>query len=78
VFPDWKVEFNIHVDASGMALGAVLVQPGEGNIDHPVSFASQKWSQAERNYTTPEQEGLAMVYALQKFKHYLLGYSLPS
>ena len=28
---------------------------------------------AEKNYTTTKIEGLAMVYALQKFRHYLLG-----
>ena len=51
----------------------VLAQSGEGNIDHPISFASRKLSTAEKNYTTTEREGLAMVYALQKFRHYLLG-----
>jgi hypothetical protein len=30
-------------------------------------------SESEQNYNTTEREGLAMVYALQKFRHYLLG-----
>lgn len=72
-YSDWKVEFHVHIDASGIALGAVLAQPGEGNLDHPIYFASRRLYQAERNYTTTEREGLAMVYALQKFRHYLLG-----
>jgi hypothetical protein len=46
---------------------------GEGDIDHPLSFGSRKLSTVEINYTTTEREGLAMVYALQKFRHYLLG-----
>ena len=57
----------MHVDASSIALGIVLAQSGEGNIDHPISFASRKLSTAEKNYTTTEREGLTMVYALQKF-----------
>ena len=73
VFPDWKKIFHVHVDASSIALGIILAQPGEGGIDHPIAFASKKLSSAEKNYTTTEREGLAMVYALQKFKHYLLG-----
>jgi hypothetical protein len=42
-------------------------------MDHPIYFASRKLSQAKRNYTTTEREGLAMIYALHKFRHELLG-----
>ena len=73
VFPDWKKIFHVHVDASSIALGIILAQPSEGGIDHPISFASRKLSSVERNYTTTERQGLAMVYALQKFRHYLWG-----
>ena len=73
VFPDWKKPFHVHVDASSIALGIILAQPGEGGIDHPIVFARKKLSSVERDYTTIEREGLTMVYALQKFRHYLLG-----
>ena len=73
VFPDWKKEFHVHVDASCIALGAILAQAGRGELDHPIAFASRKLSKAKKNYSTIEREGLAMVYALQKFRHYLLG-----
>ena len=72
VFPDWKKIFHVHVDASSIALGIILAQLGEGSIDHPIAFASRKLSSVERNYTTTEREGLGMVYALQKFRHYFL------
>jgi hypothetical protein len=42
-------------------------------LDHPIAFAKRTLSTTEKNYTTIECEGLAMVYALQKFRHYLLG-----
>ena len=42
VFPDWNKEFHVHVDASSTALGVVLVQPGEGDLDHPITYASRK------------------------------------
>jgi len=64
VFPDWSKEFHVHVDSSSIALGAVLAQKGEGEIDHPMAFSSRKLSTTEKNYTTIEREGLAMVYAL--------------
>ena len=73
VFADWNKEFHIHVDASSVALGVVLAQPGYGDLDHPIYFGSQKLSFTENNYTTTEREGLAMVCALQKFRHYLPG-----
>jgi hypothetical protein len=46
---------------------------GVGDLDHPIAFASRKLSESELNYNTIEKEGLAMVYVLQKFRHYLLG-----
>ncbi len=49
VFPNGTKEFHVHVDASCIAVGVVLAQPGDGDIDHPIAFASRKWSSAERN-----------------------------
>ena len=70
--PDWNKVFHVHVDASNFALGCVLAQLGEHNMDFPISYASRQLISAERNYTTTEREGLAMVYAVKKFRHYLL------
>jgi hypothetical protein len=54
-------------------LGTIIAQLGEGGLDHPIAFAKGNLSTIEQNYTTIEHEGLTMVYALQKFRHYLLG-----
>ena len=42
-------------------------------MDHPIAFVSRKLSKAEKNYSMIEYEGLAMVYALHKFRHFLSG-----
>jgi hypothetical protein len=72
IFTEWNKEFHVDVYASSISLGTILSQPGEGYIDHP--FASRKLSIVDNNYTTMEWEGLEMVYALHKFRNYLLGY----
>jgi hypothetical protein len=73
VFPDWQKYFQVHVDASSIALGVVLAQPREGELDHLIAFSSRHFSNTEKNYMTIEREVLEMVYSLQKFRHYLLG-----
>lgn len=67
VFPKWDMEFHVHVDASCITLGVVLMQEGAEGIDHLITFMSQRISKAT------EHEGLAMIYVLQKYCHYLLG-----
>lgn len=49
------------------------MQASEGELDHPIAFSSRKLSKAKKNYSTIECKGLAMVYALQNFRNYLLG-----
>jgi hypothetical protein len=73
LFPYWEKTFHVHADASAITLGAILVQLGEEDLDHPTIFARKKLSDSEKNYNTIEREGLAMVYTLHKFRHYLLG-----
>ena len=50
----------------------MLAQNPTGKIDQPIAYASRLLSKAEKNYTTTEKEALAMVYAVNKFRHYLL------
>jgi hypothetical protein len=73
VFQNWENTFHVHVDASMIVLRDILAQPRIGDLDHPIAFTSRKLSDLEQNYNTIEREGLAIVYALQKFRHYLLG-----
>ena len=42
VFPNWKKEFRVHVDALSVTLNIVLSQLGEGSINHPIAFVGRK------------------------------------
>ncbi|CAM6101969.1 unnamed protein product [Calypogeia fissa] len=66
--PDRSIK--IHVDASGIAVGGVLLQEWD-NIWHPVAYFSQKLNQAEQHYHTTEREELALVLATKHWQHYL-------
>ena len=70
--PDWSKPFELMCDASDYALGAVLGQKVE-RASHVIYYASMMLNGAQRNYTTTEKELLAVVFALEKFRPYLLG-----
>ena len=57
VFPNWNKDFHVHVNASFIELGAVLTQVGEGEMDHPIAFASRKLSKAKKNYSPAQRAG---------------------
>ncbi|MCO5559121.1 hypothetical protein L7F22_012713 [Adiantum nelumboides] len=69
--PIWNIRFHVHVDALGMAMGAILAQP-DGKADYPMHFASRRFSKAEQGYSTTEKESLGMVFSTTKFRHYLM------
>ncbi|RDX82547.1 Retrovirus-related Pol polyprotein from transposon 17.6, partial [Mucuna pruriens] len=60
-------------DASNSALGAILGQrAGVGKLVHVIAYAFRRMDSTQLNYTT-EKELLAIVFALEKFRSYLLG-----
>jgi hypothetical protein len=72
--PDWTLPFHISSDASDTAIGAVLGQE-EDHLPYAIYFISKNMSPAELNYTVTEKEFLAVIYAINKFRHYITGYS---
>jgi hypothetical protein len=82
--PDFNRPFKLAVDASDVA-GAVLLQEGQGGVDHPICYFSRKFNKHQRNYSTIEttsfpgllKEYLALVLALQHFEVYVSSTSVP-
>jgi len=70
--PDWTLPFEIMCDASDNALGAVLCQKKD-KVLHTIYYASKVLNEAQRNYSTTEKEFLAVVFACEKFRSYILG-----
>nr|GEY22090.1 reverse transcriptase domain-containing protein [Tanacetum cinerariifolium] len=71
VVPDWNLPFELMCDASNFAIGAIL---GQRKTKHfqLIHYASKTMIEAQIHYTTTEKEMLAVVYAFEKFRPYLV------
>ena len=65
--------FELKVDASGFAIGAVLMQKGDDDKRHPVGFYSTTLMPAERNYNIYDLKLLAIVKSLRHWRPLLAG-----
>uniref|UniRef100_A0A3P9LR23 Gypsy retrotransposon integrase-like protein 1 n=1 Tax=Oryzias latipes TaxID=8090 RepID=A0A3P9LR23_ORYLA len=70
--PDFNRRFLVQVDASAVGLGAVLVQ-GDPGQEHPVLYLSRKLLPRETRYSVVEKEALAIKWALERLRYYLVG-----
>ena len=70
--PNWDLPFEIMCDASDYAIGAVLGQR-EDKKAFVIYYASKTLDSAQANHTTTEKEFLAVVFALEKFRSYIVG-----
>ena len=73
MMPDQTRPFQIETDASKYATGAVLTQLNSNGDRHPISFISKTLSPAERNYEIYDRELLAIIRALEEWRHYIQG-----
>nr|GEW66799.1 reverse transcriptase domain-containing protein [Tanacetum cinerariifolium] len=71
IAPDWDLPFDLMCDANDFAIGTVLGQRHEKHF-RPIHYASKTMTEAKFNYTTTEKEMLAVVYAFEKFRSYLI------
>lgn len=71
--PKLDQPFKVHVDASEVGAGAVLLQTQDDGVDHPVFFFSRKFNAHQRKYSVIEKETLALIWSLQHFYVYVGG-----
>eukprot|EP00253_Pinus_taeda_P031973 PITA_31973 len=71
---NWALPFHISSDASETAIRAVLGQE-ENNLPYPIYFISKNMTPAKFNYTVTKKEFLAVIYPINKFRHYITGYT---
>ncbi|GJT93413.1 reverse transcriptase domain-containing protein [Tanacetum coccineum] len=71
VKPDWSLHFELMCDVSDNAIGAVLGHRS-GKYFQPIYYASKTMTKAQENHTTTEKELLAVVFAFDKFRQYLI------
>ncbi|GJZ97572.1 reverse transcriptase domain-containing protein [Tanacetum coccineum] len=71
IVPDWNLPFELMCNASDFMIGAVL---GQRKMKHfqPIHYASKTMIEAQIHYTATEKEMLAVVYAFEKFRPYLV------
>ena len=70
--PDWSLPFEIMCDTSDYAMGEVLGQTKDKK-HHVIAYASKTLIGPQLNYATTEKELLAVVFAIDKFRSYLVG-----
>ena len=73
--PNWALPFEIMCDASDYAIRAVLGQR-EDKKAFVIYYANKTLDSAQSNHTTMEKEFLAIVFALEKFRSYIVGSSV--
>ena len=78
-FPDYELDWTLRVDASKVAVGAVLYQtrtsPDSQVTHEAIGFASKKFSDVALRWDTMKKESYACFFGIEHFAYYLRGKS---
>ncbi len=69
-------DFILYTDASGFAIGAVLMQKDSLGKHSVLTYASRLLNKAEENYDVTKRESLAVIWTLRNFRELILGYKI--
>lgn len=75
--PNWHGRFVLHTNVSETGAGAGLTQIVEG-IDRAIAFASHRWLWTDGRSSQTGREAAAVLWAVERFEHYLWGRKFPS
>jgi hypothetical protein len=78
IMPNRDKPFQIECDASKYASGAILTQLDSNGDRHPCAYISKTFSPTERNYEIYDRELLAIIRALEEWRHYIQGSPHPT
>src|SRR4051794_7499904 len=71
--PNFNKPFRVYTDASAQGLGAILAQLDDEGKERVIYFASRGTTKSEKSYGATKLEALAIIWACELFRHYLLG-----
>lgn len=71
--PNWELPFHISIDASNTTIGTVI-RKEEDKTPYAIYYINKNLTSAELNYTVTKKEFLAIIYAINKFRHYMTCY----
>jgi len=72
-FPSKSGPFHLECDASNFTMGAILSQQQEDGLFHPIGFMLKSFLDMEQNYQIHDKEMLAIMDALEEWRHFLEG-----
>ena len=70
--PNFDEEFQVVMDTSQFGIGVVLYQKIKGKIKY-IDFGGGSLKGGQKNYPAVKQELLAIIFALKRWRHLLLG-----
>jgi hypothetical protein len=71
--PELDKQFELEVDASGFAIGTVLLQKKDNGKRHPIAYCSKTLNEAQQNYDIADLELLVVIMSLDNWRSFLAG-----